>query len=703
MAKKVFIEEKDYKETLKKLLKNSINYKNEDGIEEKKIKNLKAVIEKIFELNKPLYEIFRDIKDDEKSLKYAADRFIFILFSDVFGEKPDEKEIIKELGNLIAYRNLIKFLIKAIFNNEKLDDFTKKFTGWVIRKENENKEINEIPVTYYFQSNYDVFSYLKNDMLFVRKNGVFYVKENSNHGHIERPLRTPIELCALISESHKIGIKEIKVAYKPLCFSIKKEENKEKLQLLEKLEDFFNHYYEIIGKIAEIKSVRSFEEKNKNYETKILQIKPKACIEKNIFYSRILFYDLEKKNINIETTEEQQIAKGVAELPFGNKVEDFMNELVSYTVRKNMFDFNFIDEMLKLASITYNRSNDYKESIKGIINKSVFSVMPSFYPSLFSKKEESFFYMHVFINAFDYLKKTMHIENYLLNPVYNFHILQETHKLMKQCYEKMENEEKEKLEEEVHYANEIVNGNLEKFLDKNPEYAYLYLGLNNHKEIKWEKLYSLIEMLGEKNGKNAYQYHMNALCIYSSRLEAEEDSYVNKEGFFKYLINLQKKYGSNLRKFLADNVLLANENSKGWLMKTRKEKFYLLTILLNTLKYENLYFMANPKDIAIFIINVYEISSEYFNELSEKEKEEIKKLFPYIESFLKGSFVDLLNEGEKYLPVYIILEKDHLIDWKKIDKIIESMNVSEREKGAYYAVLNDLYNIKEEMSPIKNE
>jgi hypothetical protein len=359
--------------------------------------------------------------------------------------------------------------------------------------------------------------------------------------------------------------------------------------------------------------------------------------------------------------------------------------------------------MLKLASITYNRSNDYKDNIKGIINKSVFPVTPSFYPSIFSKKEESFVYMHVFINAFDYLKKTMHIENYLLNPVYNFCILQETYELMKQCYKKMENEEKEKLEEEIPYANEIVNGNLEKFLDKNPEYAYLYVGLNNHKEIKWEKLFSLIEMLGEKNRKNAYQYHMNAIYIYASRLDNEENKYINKEGFFKHLINVQKKHGSSLRKFLADTILLRNESSKGWLIKTRKEKFYLLMILLNTLKSENLYFMANAKDIATFIINVYEITSEYFNELNESEKEEIKKVFPYVESFLKGSFSDLLNEREKYLPVYIVLEKDHLIDWKKIDKIIELMNVSDREKGAYYTVLNDLYNIKEWMNQRQNE
>jgi hypothetical protein len=554
---KVYLEKEDYKKAIIDHVKKTFKKGEYD---EKEIKKINSLICKFFSLNEEVSTFFEEIKNDKEKIDEFIEKFLISLILN----NKDVNEISQDLTNLMIYKKIVK---KAMNFEDK-------------NKEKERK----IEAYYTFPELKEIFSNCK--LVFIKNGETYYVKEDFK----ERPVRTPVELAILVNEAAKRGFEEIKVAYEPITTEIIRNEGKtyeknEQEKLKDALKELLNHYYKLLRFIAIIK-------KDKEGESKI-RIIPKATFDgENVYYSKLLKHDMKTDALLIrerellEEIKTKNNSKEINFLPGGKKLKKVVDAAIENVMKNNPFDFYFIDNLMEALSLWQN-SNDnnftvisnyhgryshndfnlgyskvYIAEIEKIINKKILYNVVYEFPDYFSKTEAEFLYFHSALISADFIKnETIRLNNYvnyasdyIRSP---FRLIKNSYEFLIECYEKLKQEEKNKLVEVDEDILFLVSKNIKEMIKKEIRYMPLEIILEKDekklKNIRWINKFGEIEK-SKLTFDQKRRLHEVLINVYI--LKMSDFSVINlQEEFFNYLSLLKTNYNVKVSKKVLENYL----------------------------------------------------------------------------------------------------------------------------------------------------
>ena len=624
-----FIEKRDYLEAFKTNLRKFANT-SERHQNSEKIKALKAIFERLVSIDDDLKSVINEEKVKfqsgflkEHELKSFIDRLVITFFIDLFNNKnvPNIIEEKRDILNLKTYRNLLSLII---FEHEVKSGLKKE---------------EKITASYYFEDLENIIG--KKQITFVKNDEAFFVEDNKEL----RPLKTPIELAILISELAKRDVKEEKICYHPLTYEKSKGND-----FFISLSEFFNHYYDIIEKMARIK-----KEKVENF----LKFEPKGFLHNNyIFYNNILSYDLKNKKFVLNNFYENN--ENNCYILKSDEFYELMIKAVKSCCEKNRHNKNFFGTLLKTLNLPENYVSIYDEISRDIEkfiynagnDKIIKNIRDLAFNNIYSDKEKEIYLLSVIFYTRSLLDDLINnFDKDIRQPSYIFKcfiIINETTFLLSS------NE----------MAKHIINNTISKILDF---YA------------KTGRVYHLKEILKEiENNQNFYIIKDFA----KQKLEEAAINFIKKckeKGWYDQLHRLiqDKDLSYNVRKMAKENISWA---FKKFIEDCLKFNNYpvLLEIPIHSKISKEMFEVLLPYYLKIASEHgqyyyLIRIKSIYRNILNDKEMEEINKA---IQESAKNALKKALK-GWDYKEILYMLNnfskefsKDVLKEAKKVLKEI---------------------------------
>jgi hypothetical protein len=349
---RVYIEKKDYKSAIRKLLKDAAKEKGskilaQDGhySNQTKFKKLKSVFTRYLALDKEIKGLLEK-SIERKELDSFLDRFLLVLNHDFLSSNSsDLDDLKKDIVYFPIYKDIVKDILGEIygFNEEKNEE---------IIKANYKTQIKVVFSVYGIKNLVGI-----KQINFLNENNIFFVAEGlgDKNGQIRiaRLLKTPIELALLLNECKKSGIGCLNFFYDPVINN---------LESLKQLNKVFSSYYDLVNKIAILRKVSG------NAEGNFLRAVVTAYFDQGfVHYSKNLKYDISDGKIifcSEHEKNEERKKEGNEEvfyLPFSSKIKDFYEQLFKVTIEKNRYDIDFIFYFLDLLNLPNGFVGIYKD------------------------------------------------------------------------------------------------------------------------------------------------------------------------------------------------------------------------------------------------------------------------------------------------------------------------------------------------------
>jgi hypothetical protein len=346
---RVYIEKKDYKLAIRKLLrdaaKEKVNKILAQDNNQTKFKKLKSVFTRYLAVDKEIKGLLEK-SIERKELDSFLDRFLLVLNYDFLSSNSSN---IDDLEKYIVYFPIYKDIVK---------DILREIYGF---KEEKNEEIikanNKAQIKVVF-SVYGIENLVGTKQInFLNENSNFFIAEGleDKNGQIRiaRFLKTPIEVALLLNECKKSGIGCLNFFYNPFINN---------LESLKQLNQVFSCYYDLVNKIAILRKVSGNEKGNS------LRAVVTAYFDQGfVHYSNNLKYDINDDKI-IFCSEHEKMKKEKKEgkeeifyLPFSSKIKDFYEQLFKLAIEKNRYDTDFIFYFLDLLNLPNGFFGLYKD------------------------------------------------------------------------------------------------------------------------------------------------------------------------------------------------------------------------------------------------------------------------------------------------------------------------------------------------------
>jgi len=311
-----------------------------------------------------------------------------------------------------------------------------------------------------------------------------------------------------------------------------------------------------------------------------------------VYYSKLLKHDMKTDALLIrerdflEEIKTKNNSKEINFLPGGKRLKNLVDAAIENVMKNNPFDFYFIDNLMEALSLWQNSNynnftvisnyhgrysyNDfnlgyskvYIAEIEKIINKKILYNVVYEFPDYFSKTEVEFLYFHSALISADFIKnETIRLNNYvnyasdyIRSP---FRLIKNSYEFLIECYEKLKQEEKNKLVEVDEDISFLVSKNIKKMIKKEIRYMPLEIILEKDekklKNIGWINKFDQIEK-SKLTFDQKRRLHEVLINVYI--LKMSDFSVINlQEEFFNYLSLLKTNYNVKVGKKVLENYL----------------------------------------------------------------------------------------------------------------------------------------------------